>query len=326
MGALGIGIVGAGKHGLRYVKHLTEDVEDARLVALCRRDRAQGEPVARAHGSAFYDDWRALVHDPRVEAVITVVPPVLNATIALEVCRAGKALLMEKPLAASVDTGRRIAAAVAASGVRAMVAQTLRFDATVATVREHLPAIAPLHALTLSQRFEPSPLAWLDQRDESGGGMLLHTGIHSIDLLRVLSGREVAEVSCMTARVRTRETEDNFVMLARLDGHAMLGHVAGSRALAGRTGFIELVGAGGAIVADHVHRVAWLVRGTTRTELAVPPAVPTVREALRAFVAGVRTGAPMPVTVEDGLRAVAIVEAGYRSAERGGAPVAVAVV
>ena len=317
---LGIGIIGAGKHGLRYIRHLTEDVKDARLVAVCRRDRAQGEAVAAAHGCAFHDDWRALIDDPRVDAVVSVVPPLLNAAIAEAAGRAGKALLLEKPLAATLDAARTIVAAVKASGIRAMVAHTLRFDATVAAVREHLPAIGPLHAISLSQRFEPTSLPWLDRLAESGGGVMLHTGIHSMDLLRVLSGREVVEVACVTTRVRTRETEDNFTMFVRLDVENFVGQVSGSRALGGRTGLMDFSGAGGQIVADHVHRLAWMVRGTERTPIAVPPPVPTVREALRAFVAGVVTGAPMPVTVEEGLRAVAIADSAYRSAARGGAP------
>jgi predicted dehydrogenase len=322
MGALGIGIVGAGKHGLRYVRHLTEEVTDARLVALCRREREAGAALARAHGCVFHGDWRALIADPAVDAIVSVVPPPLNRPIAEAASAAGKHLLLEKPLAASVADARRIAAAVDAAGVRAMVAQTLRFDATVAAVRAQLAALGPLHALALSQRFEPSPLAWLDRRAESGGGVLLHTGIHSIDLLRVLSGDEVVEVSCVTARVLTRETEDNFVLNARLAGGG-LAQIAGSRALGGRVGRIEIAAAGGGIVADHVHRTAALVRGATLTPIPVAAPVPTVREALRAFVAGVLAGAPMPVTIEDGVRAVAIAEAGYRSAAAGGAPVAV---
>jgi predicted dehydrogenase len=321
--ALGIGVIGAGKHGLRYVRHLTEDVEQATLVAVCRRDAREGRAVAAEHGCDFHADWRVLIEDPRIDAVVTAVPPVLNAPIAEAAARAGKHLLLEKPLAHTVDAARRIATAVRDTGVRAMVAQTLRFDATVAAVRAHLPVIAPLHALTLSQRFEPSTLPWLDRMAEAGGGVLLHTGIHSIDLLRVLSGREVVDVSCMTARVLTRETEDNFAMVARLDAPGMLAHIAGSRAVAGRTGLIELAGACGQIVADHVHGTAWLIQGRTSTPIAVPESVPTVREVLRAFVTGIRTGAAMPVTVDDGLRAVAVAEAGYRSAARGGAVTAV---
>jgi len=127
----------------------------------------------------------------------------------------------------------------------------------------------------------------------------------------------------MTTRVLTRETEDNFVVLARLDRDDVLGHIAGSRALGGRTGLVELAGARGQIVADHVRREAWLIRGHERTPLAIPAPVATVREALRAFVAAVRDGVPMPITVDDGVRTIAIVDAAYRSAARGGAPVTI---
>ena len=65
------------------------------------------------------------------------------------------------------------------------------------------------------------------------------------------------------------------------------------------------------------------MRGRERTTITVPPPVPTVREALRAFVAAVRDGTPMPITIDDGVRAVAIVDACYRSASHAGAAVTV---
>ena len=67
---------GAGKHGLRCAHHLIEDVKGAALVA-----------------------------DPRVDAMVTVVPPVLNVAIAEPACAAGKHLLIEKPLATTVRDG-----------------------------------------------------------------------------------------------------------------------------------------------------------------------------------------------------------------------------
>jgi len=319
MSTLGIGIVGAGKHGVRYARHITEDVPGARLVAICRRNRKEGEAVAATYGCAFHDDWQALIDDPRVDAVVTVVPPVFNRPIAEAVCRARKPILLEKPVAVTVADGQRIAAAVAAAGVPAMVAHTMRYDATANAVKAHLPAIGRLHSVGLTQRFEPTRLDWLDRPEESGGGIVLHTGVHSMDLLRVLTGREVVDVSCVMTRVLTRDTEDNFVMLARMNAEGLLAHVAGSRALDGRTGLMEFAGEGGQIVADHVHRLAWLVRGGERTALPIADPVPTVREALRAFVAGVRDGTPMPITVDDGIRSVAIAEACYRSSEAGGA-------
>lgn len=205
-----------------------------------------------------------------------------------------------------------------------MVAHTLRFNSTIRTVREHLPEIGPLHALYLSQRFEPSPLAWLDRRAESGGGIVLHTGVHSFDLLRFLTGREVTRVWCRTAQLLTRETEDSFAMTCELGAPSLVAAIGGSRAMGGRVGLLELAGARGHLLADHVHGFTHLVRGTERLALAVPAPVPTVRETLAAFVRGLREGTAFPIAIEDGLRAVAIAEAAYRSAERGGEGTAVA--
>jgi predicted dehydrogenase len=199
-----------------------------------------------------------------------------------------------------------------------MVAHTLRFNGVVRALRAHLGEIAPLQTMCLSQRFEPSALPWLDNRIEAGGGIALHTGVHSFDLLRHFSGHEVERVWGAIDQRFTRETEDMFSLLFRMGGAAPIhGAVSGSRTTLGRNGLIELAGQRGQLVGDHVHGFAYLLRGRVRTELAVQADVPTVRETIRAFVAAVRAGAPVPITVEDGLRAVAVADACYRSAALG---------
>ena len=321
---LGIGLIGLGTHGSRYARHIVEDLRDAALVAVCRRNRPEGEKLATASGCAFYDNYHDLVANPRVDAVVVAVPPTLHPAIVEAACRAGKPLLVEKPLATSLAEARHIAGMVSASGVRAMVAHTLRFNRTVQTVQAHVPEIGPLHALYLSQRFEPSPLAWLDRRTESGGGIVLNTGVHSFDLLRFLTGCEVTRVWCRTAQIITRETEDSFALTCQLSDPSLVATIAGSRAMGGRVGLLELAGARGHLLADHVHGFVSLVRGAERLTLPVPAPVPTVRETLGAFVRALREGTAFPISIEDGLRAVAIADAAYRSAARGGEGAAVA--
>jgi predicted dehydrogenase len=309
--AIGVGVVGGGKHGERYLRHLP-DVPGLRLVALCRRDRARGEAQARTYGCRYHPEPDDLIADPDVAAVVLVVPPTLNARLAVAAARAGKALLVEKPLATTLEECRVIAAAVAAAGVPAMVAHTLRFNAVVAALRGALPTIGALHAAVLTQRFEPSTLAWLDRRAEAGGGIILHTGVHSFDLLRHLTGSEARRVSARATRVATRETEDDFAAVVEM-ASGVLALVGGSRATAGRSGAIELAGRDGQLVGDHVHGHAALLVGAERRPLAVGAPLATVAATLAEFTAALHERRQPAIGIGDGAAAVALADACYRA-------------
>lgn len=310
-----VGIVGGGKHGARYVEHIRRDVPELRVVELCRRDPVAGLAQADAIGARFVADARELARSPRIEAVIAVAPPTLNVAIAESAAAAGKALLIEKPLAMDVRAAAAIRAAARRAGVPAMVAHTLRFDSVVRAVCEARERIGAIHQVCLTQRFEPSPLSWLDDPAVSGGGNLLHTGVHGFDLLRFLTARDPQAASAALTRVVTRRTEDDFAAVFSF-AEPLVGSVAGSRATAGRSGTIEVAGERGQIFADHVRGFAELVTASGRAPLAVGERVPTVRETLRAFVRVLR-GEPAPITLDDGAWAVAMAEACYRSAESG---------
>jgi len=314
MGRLVVGLIGAGKHGRRYTHHIRADVPELALAALCRRDAVRGREQARALGCRFHDDWAALIADPAVEAVIAVVPPTLHPALAAAVAAARKPLLIEKPLAPTAAAAREMVRVLGAAGVPVLMAHTLRWNTVVCAIRERLPSLGPLRALYLNQRFEPSSLAWLDDPRTAGGGIILHTGVHSFDLVRWLTGHEVARVWCRVACADTARTEDNFVAVLELEGSDALVAVNGSRSTAGRSGLIDVAAAGGQLVGDHALGFAYGVRGLERTPLPLTEPVPTVREALRAFARLVLNGDPPPVTLEDGARAVLIAEACRRAA------------
>ena len=107
--------------------------------------------------------------------------------------------------------------------------------------------------------------------------------------------------------------------MLELEGAGPLVGVNGCRSTTGRSGLIDIAGAEGQLVGDHALGFAYRVQGTTRTPLALPEPVPTVREALRAFARLALAGEPPPATIEDGARAVLIAEACRRSAESGAA-------
>ena len=197
------------------------------------------------------------------------------------------------------------------------MAHTLRWNTVVRALRDRMSDLGPLRALVVNQRFEPSPLDWLDRPELSGGGILLHTGVHSFDLVRWLTGAEVRRVWCRTARAVTVCTEDNFIATLELSGSDALVAVGGSRATAGRSGLVDAACRDAQIVGDHQQHWLHTVRGLERTPVPLDDPAPTVREVTRAFGRLLLHGEQPPVTPEDGARAVLIAEACRQSGVTG---------
>jgi predicted dehydrogenase len=309
---LSVGLIGLGRHGLRYARHLLEPSSPARLVAVCRRDQAQGTAFARQHGLRFYADFRELIADPGVQAVIVVTPPSLNRDICLESVRRGKPLMIEKPLATNGDTASEMVQAADAANVPLMTAHTLRFDSAVQALKAARSSVEPRRYLVLTNRTEPR--GDLDVRGYGGRGVLLEIGIHLLDLVRFLTEEEVSEVRCETD-VTGQPESHAWARLKTQRGFTCLLDV--SRVAAGRVSRAEWLGEKGQLLAEwSAHRFSVISGTAGRTDQAVPDA-PTVVATLHSFVSAVEEGRPVPITGRDGQRAVALADACYRSAVEG---------
>jgi predicted dehydrogenase len=314
---LRVGLIGTGKHGARYARHIRDDCPDVDLVALCRRDPAKLAAAAEEFGGRPYTDYRELIGAADLDAVIAVLPPTLHPSIVAAAAERGVPLLLEKPAAANRGAGAEMLAILRRRPIPVMVAQTLRYNTVVGALRARLAAIGELHAVTLSQRFEPSPLTWLDDPAISGGGMTLHTGVHLFDLVRLFTGASPRAVTCQMHYVHTERTEDGFAATLHVERPDTLVTAACARTAGARNGRIELAGERGTLVGDHVLNQASHVVGTKAEPIALGPPAPTVREVVRDFARAVRDGAPMPIALEEGLRAVAVADACYSAAQRG---------
>jgi predicted dehydrogenase len=303
-----LGLAGLGIHGGRYAAHLLAgDVPGASLGAISRADSREGSLFALARGLAFASDPRELATVPGIDAVVVCLPPDLHAEVAIACLQAGRPVLVEKPLATSVADAEAVTAAVARTQTPLMVAHTLRFDAVVAALRREAVSLGPLRAIAISQRFEPTRRSWIDTPGR--GGIYLNTGVHAFDLLRYLSGAEIVEARALATRTVTRDTEDGFAAIFRLEPGGVLATVDNARTVGGRSGRIEIAGERGQLRGDHVHRELVRIEDRSRRDLGPVPLKPTIAAALTAFVEALTEGAPMPVTAEDGLAAVRVAEA-----------------
>lgn len=316
-GPLSVGLIGLGRHGRRYARHLAGGVRGVRLAAVSRRDEVAGRREASRLGCAFHPSWRDLVADPSVQAVCLAVPPGRHLEVARVVARAGKPLLVEKPLATTARDALALCRAFERAGLTLMVAHTLRYNPTVRSLKARLKTIGPVRALHGAMRQEPMPQAWKRDRRLAGGGCVLQIGVHLFDTVRYLTDEEPSRIWCQTRRVENPSVEDVASATLTLRGSGALCTLEASKVSGGRTGTITVVGERGQLVADFIQGTLTKVAGRLQRPLTVRGPEQTIKTVLEDFSLAVRRGRPPPVTGRDGLQAVRIAEACYRSAAQG---------
>ena len=320
--SLRIGLIGAGRHGRRYIHHLLHDLPEVSLAAVCRKRTGEGLPSLSTTEIPVYGDYRALIADPRVEAVVVVTPPSLCPEICFEAAKAKKPILIEKPLASTGSEARAMVRAAEEGGQLLMTAQTLRFDSTILLLKERLPEIGPLRYATFTSRIETKTGAEVRPSIPGRRGVLLEFGVHLLDLVPFLIGEDVVAVRCELDRLPSMAPE----MMAIVQAHTVSGLrcvMDIARVGAGRVARAEWVGSQGQMAADWFHhRVTGVIGDSAPFEWAVQPQQ-TILATLRAFIHAIETKTPPPVSGRDGCRAVEVIDACYRSAELGGTSVSV---
>ena len=320
--SLRIGLIGAGRHGRRYIHHLLHDLPGVSLAAVCRKRTGEGLPSLSTTEIPVYGDYRALIADPRVEAVVVVTPPSLCPEICFEAAKAKKPILIEKPLASTGSEARAMVRAAEEAGQLLMTAQTLRFDSTILLLKERLPEIGPLRYATFTSRIETKTGAEVRSSIPAQRGALLEFGVHLVDLVPFLTGEEIVAVRCELDRFPSMAPETMAIVQAHtVSGLQCVMDIA--RVGAGRVARAEWVGSQGQMAADWFHhRVTGVIGDSAPFEWAVQPQQ-TILATLRAFIHAIETKTPPPVSGRDGCRAVEVIDACYRSAELGGTSVSV---
>lgn len=314
---IGLGLIGAGRHGIRYARHLIQDIPDVRLRAVCRQHPEQGLDVPGSEAVRIYGRPEELIADPLVDAIILVVPPVLHKELCLAAVAARKPVLIEKPLATSYRDACVMVEAAARAGVPLMTAHTLRFDATIQSLLASRSRVGRPQHLVLMSHIETKGRSMNHADGYGRRGALMEFGVHLLDLVRVLTGEEIEIVQCVLNQMPPSHPET----LAKVHLRTMSGihcNIEVARVAAGRVGQAEWIGSEGRLLADWTNRHIQYTNSASRSEEWSMPQSLTVLTTLREFIHALQRKTPMPITGEDGCRAVEIAEACYRSAETEG--------
>jgi len=323
---LRVGIVGFDHpHVLRFAPMLAAHRNvSLEWIAADGINRGAAEAMATTLGTRF-------VPEPAggIDAAYVATRPGRHVDVVRRLASEGTHLLLDKPIALTIDEGRAIVDLAARAGVHLMVPFNPRGQLGPQAVRARiergeLGEILLVHAVKMGKVPLTIPgldASWLIDPIEAGFGGFGDIGIHALDALRWLIGREPRRVYARIHDGVRPELRVDSIGSATVewDGGAISTLTAGWANPDGYPFFLdarfEVVGSLGAARVDHPYQEVQLADGTRSERLAA--ARNDAVWNLESFIAAVRRDEDPPITGEDGLRALELLLACYRSATAG---------
>ncbi|PJG84061.1 inositol 2-dehydrogenase [Caviibacterium pharyngocola] len=190
-----VGIIGAGRIGRVHSESITKYVKGAEIKAISDV-RVTEELKEWAKGMGIpnvYEDYKQILQDPEIDAVLVCSSTNTHAPISIEAARAGKHIFCEKPIDADVGRIQEVLAEVAKAGVKFQVGFNRRFDHNFKAIKNAVVNgdIGEPHVIRVTSRDPDAPPI---EYVKVSGGMFFDMTIHDFDMVRYLSGSEVTEV------------------------------------------------------------------------------------------------------------------------------------
>jgi len=317
--ALHIGILGAGHMGRTHSRILAADSRVAIVgVADAMPERAQA--LAAEVGGTVYPTLDALL-EAGLDALYITTPNTQHTAAALTALAAGVHVFSEKPMATSLPEAQQIAEAARASTALYQVGHNRRFAPVYKQAKAAVQGgLVPSSANIKMNRGELQEPPWVANRAITGG-FLYESTIHLLDMARWLMG-EVEEVYCRASTCVYAEPDNWSALLTFAGGRTATFSSCAHAAWTFPFERIELFGAHANLVTEEMERVLHTPGLATATIIHDYSRLPFAErwgyaEEDRLFVDAILTGGKPPVTAQDGLAAVALVDALYRSAQTG---------
>jgi predicted dehydrogenase len=335
MKELGVGIIGTGWVSDEYIRSFGLNAH-TRVAAICSRDEERGRSKAAQHGlseCAVVTRPEDLVSLAGVDVVCINTPNYLHAEQTILAAKAGKHIVIEKPIATDWQDMRRMKEAVDAAGVTTIVGFVLRWNPLFKTIKKLLAddvlgkvnyaEVDYLHAITPAYNCYP----WSVKR-ETGGSILQVGGCHAVDGLRWFIDDECVEVVALSGRYRQDFEQDTTVTFLAKFASGSMGKVTCSYDVVSPYIYnVEVFGSKGSVINNRVWakqafpgQEDWITIPTTTPDSGDVSHHPFPEE-VDHFVDCILTGRKTIVDLDDAIKTFEIIEAADRSAAANGIPV-----
>lgn len=320
-----VAVIGVGAMGRNHARVYSE-LPDAELAAVADSNPALARQAGASFGATAFEDYRAMLAEVRPQAVSVAVPTVLHEEVVLAALEAGADVLVEKPIAATIEEGRNLIRRAAELGRKLMVGHIVRFNPAMQQLKQRLDKgeLGRIFQI-VCRRVGPFPARIRDV------GVVVDLAPHDIDLMRFLTGLDPLRVYAETEQRIHTAHEDLVLGLLRFpDG--VTGSLEINWLTPAKVREVLVLGENGMFRVDDLtqdlyfyenaflQETSWTTLRTLRgvsegsmTRFALQRYEPLKAE-LQAFLRAVRGEIPVPVSGADGLQALrlalALVEAG----------------
>lgn len=322
-----VAVIGVGSMGRNHARVYNE-LPDAELVAVSDTNEAAASSVGSQFGVRAYSDYRAMLADEKPEAVTIAVPTALHEEVAIAALDAGAHILVEKPIAATVQEGQTIIQKAAEVKRVLMIGHIVRFNPALQTLKQKLQDgdLGKIFQV-FCRRAGPFPARIRDV------GVVVDLAPHDIDIMRFLTGRDPERVFAETEQRIHTDHEDLLFGLLRFPDR-ITGALEINWLTPTKVREVLVLGERGMFRVDdltqdlyfyenaHANNSVWPALATLKgvsegsmTRFALQRYEPLKAE-LQAFLKAVRGEASVPVTGEDGLAALRLALALVESGEK----------
>ena len=319
---LSLCIVGCGRYA-GVVLNEIQDMTDEFDFYFASRDLSKAKSYCERFGGIdYFGSYEEALSDTRVQAAYFFTPHHTHLENMELAAHHGKHVLMEKPIARTIEESQALVKTAQDGGVQLMVAENYRFLHSVRRAKSMidtgtLGSIGDLRLIDIKvEAFRPPSSPWRYDANLTGGGSFIDAGIHYIDLIVNLGGMPTQVYAASPTKVHRRsEGEDGLVLVANLPNDAVaVFNFSRATSRNEDQNHVGITGTKGYIEFDPYGREITFENTLVKRNVRLPEAHRGAREMIREFRDCIRQQRPPAMTGAEAIRDLAVVLAAYRSA------------
>ncbi|MDX9851151.1 MAG: Gfo/Idh/MocA family oxidoreductase [Anaerolineaceae bacterium] len=320
-------VIGVGSMGKNHARIYWE-LPDVKLVGVADLNQTVSESIAHHYSTDNYSDYRQMLDEQKPDAVTICVPTSSHVDVGLEVIKRGIHLLVEKPISCTVDEGNILIDAAEKAGVKLMIGHIERFNPAITALKEKLANNKLGKVFKVEARREgPLPQRINDV------GVVIDLAVHDLDIIRYVTQKEITRIYAETMSGIHSQYEDLMSGLICLSdgtvGNLIINWITPTKirefSVTGELGMFkvdyitqDLYFYENSLLNESEWSTLGLLRGVREGSMVryhINKKEP-LRAEQEAFLAAIQDDSIVPVTGQDGLKALELAQALVHSGKK----------